>query len=100
MGTPYFGGGATWVGENGPEIITAPRGSRIDNASASRRMMGGAGGGGGGPLFVFDNRGAVMTQDLIDQMNRQAQAAAAQGAAGGALLARADMARRARRIIR
>lgn len=99
MGTPYFGGGLTMLGENGPELGVLPRGTRIENNSATRRMLAGSGGGG---IYAptFDLRGAVTTADLIDQMNQQAQAAAAQGAAGGAMLARADMARRARRVLR
>ena len=30
-GTDYFEGGETWVGEEGPEIVQLPRGSRIIN---------------------------------------------------------------------
>lgn len=99
MGTPSFGGGATWVGEMGPELAFLPRGTRIESAASSRRLMAGASSG-GGQTNVFDLRGAVVTEDLYRQMQAMAQAAAAQGAAGGAVLARADMARRARRIIR
>ncbi|MBU6167124.1 MAG: phage tail length tape measure family protein [Alphaproteobacteria bacterium] len=95
MGTPWFGGGTALVGEQGPERVTLPRGSRIDTASATRRMLQ----GGGGTIYAptFDLRGAVTTADLIEQMNQQATAAAVRGAAGGAALARADLARRARR---
>ena len=32
-GTSYWEGGATWVGEEGPELLTLPRGSRIQPAS-------------------------------------------------------------------
>lgn len=39
-GTDNFPGGYTWVGENGPERLWLPRGSRIDNAQESR-MYGG-----------------------------------------------------------
>lgn len=35
-GTNYWGGGETWVGENGPEKLTLPRGSQITPASLSR----------------------------------------------------------------
>lgn len=34
-GTDYYEGGETWVGENGPELVSLPRGSRIRNASES-----------------------------------------------------------------
>lgn len=37
-GTQYAPGGMAWVGENGPELIALPRGSRVHTASASRRM--------------------------------------------------------------
>ena len=36
-GTSYFEGGETWVGENGPERVFLPRGSRIINARDSAR---------------------------------------------------------------
>ena len=32
-GTNYWEGGATWVGEEGPELVNLPRGSRITPAS-------------------------------------------------------------------
>ena len=32
-GTSYWEGGATWVGEEGPELVNLPRGSRITPAS-------------------------------------------------------------------
>ena len=38
-GTQWWSGGATWVGENGPEIINAPRGARIANAGQARQMV-------------------------------------------------------------
>lgn len=38
-GTSYWRGGATWVGERGPEIVDLPRGSRVYTASQSRAMM-------------------------------------------------------------
>lgn len=39
-GTQSFVGGATWVGENGPEIVWLPKGARIDNAQESRMTSG------------------------------------------------------------
>ena len=39
-GTDYWRGGLTWVGENGPELVDVPRGSRIYNATDSANMMG------------------------------------------------------------
>jgi hypothetical protein len=35
MGTDFFEGGRTWVGEHGPEIVELPRGSRILNNQES-----------------------------------------------------------------
>jgi len=45
-GTSYWGGGLTWVGERGPELVNLPSGARVHNAVDSRRMAdGGAVGG-------------------------------------------------------
>lgn len=52
---------------------------------------------GGGGRFLFDLRGAVMTQDLIDQMNSIGDGAAMRGALGGSSMAQASLARRGRR---
>lgn len=40
-GTDYWRGGMTWVGENGPELVSLPRGSSIMSASESAGAMGG-----------------------------------------------------------
>jgi len=46
VGTSYWGGGLTWVGERGPELVNLPSGARVHNAVDSRRMAdGGAVGG-------------------------------------------------------
>lgn len=57
-GTDYWSGGWTWVGEEGPELIRAPRGAQIADADRSRRMAamgsGASGGSGATPAqFVF-----------------------------------------------
>lgn len=39
-GTDYWRGGMTWVGENGPELVSLPRGSSIMSASESAGVMG------------------------------------------------------------
>lgn len=39
-GTDYWRGGMTWVGENGPELVSLPRGSSIMSASESAGAMG------------------------------------------------------------
>ncbi|CAM3678894.1 hypothetical protein CYOC110262_16460 [Cytobacillus oceanisediminis] len=38
-GTNYFGGGETLVGEMGPELVTLPRGSKIDPANETRNKL-------------------------------------------------------------
>lgn len=37
LGTSYFRGGTTWVGEHGPELLTLPRGSQIKTNSQSKK---------------------------------------------------------------
>ena len=39
-GTDYYQGGKTWVGEEGPELVDLPRGSKIYNAKKSAQMVG------------------------------------------------------------
>lgn len=46
-GTNYFGGGRTWVGESGPELVTLPRGTRIDGAHRTQQ--------GGGTTIIVNN---------------------------------------------
>lgn len=38
-GTSYAPGGLALVGERGPEMVTLPRGSRVDTAERTRRML-------------------------------------------------------------
>ncbi len=40
-GTNFFPGGLAWVGEQGPELISAPRGSKIYDATTSAQLSGG-----------------------------------------------------------
>lgn len=44
-GTNYWRGGPTWVGERGPELINAPKGTRIASNYESRNMVNPAGAG-------------------------------------------------------
>ena len=39
-GTDFFEGGATWVGEDGPEPVILPRGSRIISNRDARSLTG------------------------------------------------------------
>lgn len=54
-GTRYFEGGLTWVGEEGPELVALPRGTRIWSNEESMEMAG-AGAGGAqvtiGPVYI------------------------------------------------
>jgi len=43
MGTDFFEGGRTWVGEHGPEIIELPTGSKVYNNQESLAMAGAGG---------------------------------------------------------
>lgn len=48
-GTRYFEGGGTWVGEEGPEYVELPQGSRIRPAGESRRLA-----NRGGDTYMFN----------------------------------------------
>ena len=41
-GSMNFGGGLTWVGETGPELVSLPRGSRIHTAAESKNIITGS----------------------------------------------------------
>jgi len=40
LGTSYFSGGLTWVGETGPELVQLSAGSKVYNNRESKNMMG------------------------------------------------------------
>lgn len=91
IGHDYTPAGAMWVGENGPELVDMPRGARVMTASDSRRM---ASGGGQPVIFAPNFSGAVMTEDLLAQMEAMARMSAAyaidQGSTRGAQLAASE----------
>jgi len=60
-------------------------------ASLSRQNGGGAPAQ-AAPAMHFHLEGAVVTQDLLDQMNAIGQAAATQGAAAGSIIGQAEFA--------
>jgi hypothetical protein len=66
-GTDSWRGGPTWVGENGPEIINAPRGAQIIPASAVASR------GGGGEVNVYQ----------IEDSSRAGQTEKQQNSSGG-----------------
>lgn len=62
-GTDNFHGGFTWVGENGPERLWLPQGSRIDNAQESRMY-------GGDTFYITINADKIRElNDLIRMAN-------------------------------
>ncbi len=57
IGTDFWRGGMTWVGEAGPELVYLPRGTGVKTASESRKM----GSDGGGMVIE-----AVYVQNEMD----------------------------------
>lgn len=96
-GTEYWSGGAALLGEHGPERAWLPRGTRVSPAGETRRANNDN--GGVAPTMHFDLRGAVVTADLLAQMNAMANASAARGAAGGAAMAEAERVAGGRRAL-
>jgi hypothetical protein len=90
-GTEWWSGGATYLAEHGPELVNLPQGSKVTPAGETRRLLGANDTGAGGPVHNhFHLEGALVTQDLLDQMNAIGTGAAVQGAAGGAAMAEAE----------
>ncbi len=63
-GTSYWRGGYSVVGENGPEIVDLPGGSRVYSNSSSERLLAGAGGHGG--INIHIDRMEVRSESDID----------------------------------
>jgi len=97
-GTESSPAGFAEVGENGPELLNLPGGSRVINAADTRRLLQ-AGNDNGGTQNHFHLEGAVVTQDLVDQMNAVGSRATVRGATGGARLASDNLARSRRRSL-
>ncbi|TWE06399.1 hypothetical protein FB550_102421 [Neobacillus bataviensis] len=57
-GTNYFDGGVSLVGEMGPELVTLPRGSKIDPANATRNTLK----SGGDTYITVNSQKAVMDE--------------------------------------
>ena len=64
-GTNFWGGGRTLVGEQGPEIVDLPRGSRIHSNDDSKRM------GGTTNNYFNINIDGSDAQTIVDILNRQ-----------------------------
>ena len=59
-GADFYPGGRTWVGEEGPEIVDLPRGSRIYNAKDSAQMAG----------TTINNYNITIPADTVHDFNR------------------------------
>lgn len=82
-GTEYWSGGMSLVGENGPEIVSMGRGSRVTPAAETRRMLAG---NDNAPRSVTHNHftGNLLTPEFWEMIHAGDANAAMQGAAGGA----------------
>lgn len=69
-GTNYAPGGLALVGEEGPELIELPRGSKVHTAQQTERMMKGA--GGGITQHITINSPTPLTPSEIARKNLQA----------------------------
>ncbi len=90
-GTSFAPGGLALVGENGPELMNVPAGARITPNFALNSVLPNGRAGGGmtiiqGPTFQIS--GAVMTDELVSQMNAASRAHAQQAAATAVQVAR------------
>jgi hypothetical protein len=65
-GTSSAPGGMALVGESGPELVSLPRGSRVDTASRTRSLL--AGGGGGGGVTVVVNAGGLVDPQSVARL--------------------------------
>jgi len=64
QGTDSWSGGPSWVGENGPEILDLPRGSRV---IPNHKLASIGGGGGGGTVINITVQGNVTSErNLLD----------------------------------
>jgi hypothetical protein len=62
--------GLTWVGEHGPELLSAPAGSRVYSNPDSMRMAGGNGGGGGMFQVNLNLDGHTIASVIVDPVRR------------------------------
>jgi TP901 family phage tail tape measure protein len=78
LGTNYAEGGATVVGEHGPEIVNMPRGAQVTQAYRSRNELGQGSGGGvtvhiTGPVSFTDNAAIDYFAQRLNQSARLAR---------------------------
>jgi hypothetical protein len=91
-GTEWWSGGATWLAENGPEIVNLPQGSRVTSAAETRRLFAAndAGSRAGGLTVIVNAQDAVLADTVRGWVSEGVGLASAQGAAGGAAMAEAN----------
>lgn len=98
-GTNYFAGGLSLVGENGPEVIAAPRGTQIGSNNLLRKALDAPKAGFGGNKTVNNNyfnieaNNSLVTSELQEMMF----AASLQAAQAGRQGAQADIYGKSRR---
>jgi hypothetical protein len=95
-------GGLSLVGEDGPELVNLPGGSRILSNNQLRQVGLGASGS-TGQTIVFDNRGAVIWEQAAKAMMAYADRSAATAGVGAVQMSReatpADLARASARSL-
>lgn len=98
VGTHYSSAGAALVGENGPELVNLPRGSRVTPAGETRRIL--AMNDNAAPRITKNYfTGNLLTPEFWALIQQSDDMAAARGAAGGASIGQAEMrAQSARRL--
>lgn len=64
----------TWVGENGPELLDLPPGTRVNSNPDSTRMAAQAAGGGGQTVLAFQRSGDAVLDDLFQFLLTKMQA--------------------------
>lgn len=68
LGTDFWRGGLTWVGERGPELIDAPRGSQIIPNGESERMAGGVTFQSGAIQLTLPNTSETEARRFVDRV--------------------------------
>lgn len=100
MGTNSWRGGLSVVGEMGPEIVNLPKGAQVvPNDILRAATRGGVAAPSSTmvvqPLYV-NLAGAVVTQDLLDQVNTMVARGGIQAAQAGRAMARGDFNRKSK----
>lgn len=97
IGSEYTTAGSIWVGENGPERVEMPRGSKIMTAGESRRMAEAAANDRGETHVHVYADNALVTQQIVSMISQGMDVASVRGASGGAAMSDAQAVGRARR---